>query len=263
MTDDEYSAEKTHDDDRADAAQPAEPRGAPLLRAEEMSPEKLAEIAVFRRAGQKTAELARLVEILQKRSLRTVVEIGTDRGGTFWLWCQLAQPDARLVSIDMPGGSFGVGYTTDQTEIFRTWTRAEQRPYFLMRDAHLDETRDELIRVLDGMTIDLLFLDGDHSYEGTYRDFTLYSPLVSPDGLIVFHDIVPTLPHQDCHSYRVWRDIKSRYAHDELIEKADDDLGWRLDTGLWGPWGGIGVIHWPGAGDTEPVTPGDAATSPG
>lgn len=36
--------------------------------------------------------------------------------------------------------------------------------------------------------IDLLFIDGDHSYEGVKRDFELFAPHVQKLGLVVFHD---------------------------------------------------------------------------
>ena len=35
---------------------------------------------------------------------------------------------------------------------------------------------------------DLVFIDGDHSYEGTRADVTRYGPLVRIGGRIVFHD---------------------------------------------------------------------------
>jgi predicted O-methyltransferase YrrM len=37
-------------------------------------------------------------------------------------------------------------------------------------------------------SIDLLFIDGDHSYEGVKRDFQLFVPHVNPFGFVVFHD---------------------------------------------------------------------------
>lgn len=37
--------------------------------------------------------------------------------------------------------------------------------------------------------IRLLFIDADHSYEESRRDFELWSPFVVPGGIIVFHDI--------------------------------------------------------------------------
>jgi hypothetical protein len=68
---------------------------------------RLARAAQARGAMQKLRELAPLIAVLRRRSLSVVVEIGTARGGTFYAWCKLAEPDALLVSIDLPGGSFG------------------------------------------------------------------------------------------------------------------------------------------------------------
>ena len=36
--------------------------------------------------------------------------------------------------------------------------------------------------------IDLLFIDGDHSYDGVKRDWEAFVPFVSPFGVVVFHD---------------------------------------------------------------------------
>ncbi|HTM55180.1 MAG TPA: class I SAM-dependent methyltransferase [Pirellulales bacterium] len=36
--------------------------------------------------------------------------------------------------------------------------------------------------------IDLLFLDGDHSYDGTREDLALYGPKLKPGGILVMHD---------------------------------------------------------------------------
>lgn len=36
--------------------------------------------------------------------------------------------------------------------------------------------------------VELLFIDGDHSYEGCLTDWDLYSPYLSEDAIIVFHD---------------------------------------------------------------------------
>lgn len=38
--------------------------------------------------------------------------------------------------------------------------------------------------------LDMLFIDGDHSYPGVLADWLLYSHLVAPGGLVVFHDAV-------------------------------------------------------------------------
>jgi len=44
------------------------------------------------------------------------------------------------------------------------------------------------------LPIDLIFIDGDHSYEGVKRDWELFLPHVKPFGIVVFHDTMWDLP---------------------------------------------------------------------
>jgi MMP 1-O-methyltransferase len=37
--------------------------------------------------------------------------------------------------------------------------------------------------------IRLLFIDGDHAYDATRRDFELFTPYLVPDGVVCFHDV--------------------------------------------------------------------------
>ena len=40
----------------------------------------------------------------------------------------------------------------------------------------------------NGQPIDLLFIDGDHSYEGVKADWDRFVPFVKPFGVVIFHD---------------------------------------------------------------------------
>ena len=42
--------------------------------------------------------------------------------------------------------------------------------------------------ILQDIKIDILFIDGDHSYKGVKLDFELYSKILSPKGIIMIHD---------------------------------------------------------------------------
>jgi predicted O-methyltransferase YrrM len=201
------------------------------------SAREIAGLAIEKKgATQKITELSPLLSLLKRRKLRTVVEIGTAGGGTLYAWCKIAEPGALIVSIDLPHGPFGGGYTLKDIKRFRRYKRKDQKLYFLRKDSHRQETKRKLIEILDGRKIDFLFIDGDHRYTGVRRDFQLYSPIVKENGLIVFHDILfhPRIP--ECKVDKFWNEVKNRFKYKEFIDR-EDDRG-------WGQWGGIGVIRY-------------------
>jgi predicted O-methyltransferase YrrM len=86
-------------------------------------------------------------------------------------------------------------------------------------DAHDPLTRDRVKRLFGGRAVDLLFIDGDHSYEGVRRDFDLYSPLVRKGGMIALHDIVPGPTVLVGEVPRFWRELKRTHtASHEIVE---------------------------------------------
>lgn len=187
-----------------------------------------------RGAAQKTREFAALVSMLRTRELGAIVEIGTLRGGTLWAWCRLARRDALIVSIDLPGGSFGGGYEIAKAATLQGYARREQAVILIRDDSHEERTRIALEKVLEGKEIDLLFIDGDHAYEGVKRDFTMYSPLVRPGGVIALHDILHHPGDPDCRVDIFWEQLRATRRHIEYVDPAD--IRGR------GQWGGIGVV---------------------
>jgi cephalosporin hydroxylase len=187
-----------------------------------------------RGAVQKTLEFSALVALLRARKLSTIVEIGTLHGGTLWTWCQLAAPNALIVSIDLPGGDFGGGYGVEAASRLQRYARARQQLHLIQGDSHAPATLEQLEKLLDGREVDFLFIDGDHTYDGVCADFDMYAGLVGRGGIVALHDILlhPTDP--DCQVDRLWRDLRAVHSHRELI---DPD-----DTRARGQWGGIGVI---------------------
>jgi cephalosporin hydroxylase len=104
----------------------------------------------------------------------------------------------------------------------------------LRSDSHDQATVEELRSRLGEREIDLLMIDGDHSFEGVKADFELYAPLVARGGFVAFHDI---LTHQQGSAEvdRLWRELRDRHPHVEFTDPGDD---WGF-----GVWGGIGVLE--------------------
>jgi predicted O-methyltransferase YrrM len=183
-----------------------------------------------RGALQKASELANFYAMVRERMPGVVVEIGTSNGGVFYGLCQLAKANATVVSIDLPGGPFGGVYITDGNKHFRTYGRPGQRLEFLHFDSHKASTLRELKKILEGEQIDLLFIDGDHTYEGVKKDYEMYAPLVGKGGLIVFHDICKHALELRCHVDKYWKEVKRGKRTKEIIDANEKS------------WGGIGVI---------------------
>lgn len=55
-------------------------------------------------------ERTQLLNLLAERKLKTLLEIGVVGGCTLFLFCQIASPNATIVSIDLPSGPFERGY---------------------------------------------------------------------------------------------------------------------------------------------------------
>jgi predicted O-methyltransferase YrrM len=175
-------------------------------------------------------EIRQLLQLLEQKPPRRVLEIGTARGGTLFLFCQLAAADATIISLDLPQGQFGGGYPPWKVPFYRSFARPGQQVHLQRDDSHRPETLEQITGILQGRKLDLLFIDGDHTYAGVRRDFEMYAPLVQAGGLIVLHDIVVHKPETGCEVNRFWEEIKSRYPHREFVS----DWGQR--------WAGLGVL---------------------
>ncbi|MCJ7489610.1 MAG: class I SAM-dependent methyltransferase [Thermoplasmata archaeon] len=163
-------------------------------------------------------EVIQLLRTLDAMRPKTILEIGTARGGTLFLLARIAAQDAEMISIDLPEGSFGGGYPERLAPLISSFARPGQRINLLRADSHSPETLAEVENILAGRNLDLLFIDGDHEYEGVKTDFNMYSGLVRKDGLIALHDIVPGDPSIVGGVPRFWNEVKVGRETTEIIK---------------------------------------------
>lgn len=125
-----------------------------------------------------------------------ILEIGY-RGSTFHILSQLSTGKKVALDIEDNGRTVQSHYMM-YGEDFKLFVANSQT----------EETKNKVKEFCP--QYDLIFIDGDHSYEGVKRDFELYQELLSPRGHIIFHDIDPDHTFRDGAGgqvYKFWQDI--------------------------------------------------------
>lgn len=166
---------------------------------------------------QQQDEMLNLITQVNDLQPKSVLEIGTAKGGSLFLFCQASAPNATIVSVDLPGGINGGGYPNWKTGLFQEFKREQQTLHLLRCNSHLESTRDHAASLVSEGTYDLIMIDGDHSYEGVKTDFELYRPLLSRNGIMVFHDVIKNLFDPSIQVDRFWDELKLEYTTQEII----------------------------------------------
>ena len=169
----------------------------------------------FLQPVQVLEEITSLLEDVKKLNPKRVLEIGTCKGGTLYLWTRVARPDATIVSGDLRSDKVCGGYSRLRTPIYRRFARRQQRLHLVRADSHQIDTLEQVKRLFGGSEIDFLFIDGDHSYAGVKRDWEMYSTLVRKGGIIAFHDVASN--YGETQVKRCWDEIKDNFPHREYM----------------------------------------------
>jgi predicted O-methyltransferase YrrM len=184
------------------------------------------------RVGQFEQEITELLTILAKRRPTLIMEIGTASGGSLFLFSKISSPNAIIISIDLPNDKFGGGYSEPRILYYKSFATHNQKMHLVRKNSHLPSTLGTVKNILNTRKLDLLFIDGDHTYNGVRKDFEMYGKLVKHGGIIAFHDICPS-PITGCGVNRYWNEIKSNYSYAEIVKD------WKQGTA------GIGIIYVP------------------
>lgn len=165
--------------------------------------------AVQRGAVQKATELDALAPLLQELKPATIMEIGVDYGGTSWFLSHYCQ---RLICIDKR-------YPKPVPHVSSCAVRLVKG----------DSTSERVFQSVKHEVVDVLFIDGDHSFNGVAADFISYRSLLSYNGMVVLHDIAAT-EDSGIGVPRFWHTLKEKFDTTEILHEPME-------------WGGLGVIH--------------------
>ena len=145
----------------------------------------------------------------------TIVELGTHYGTSFFAFLQAIEdghsPKTALYGVDLWGEVEGNDWTKKEYEIdiyeiflktLETY-KTEAKPIRKIFDDALTDFKDQ--------SIDLLHIDGTHTYEAVKNDYEKWSPKVKEDGIILFHDISETSFLHENASPQFWNELKASH----------------------------------------------------
>lgn len=199
---------------------------------EAVTPEAAVDAAFRTRVGTTTVkptqvreEIEEFLARVQEERPRRVLEIGTDNGGTLYLLAWASAPDALILSVDIRD------YGRLRLQLYHSFGRRGQRVDVHRGNSQLAATRAAVERHFGGEQLDLLFIDGDHSYDSVRRDYELYAPLVRGGGLVAFHDIVDGPEGSVGGVPRFWRKVRSSLIDPVEIVRDADQGGYGIGVG--------------------------------
>jgi hypothetical protein len=174
-----------------------------------------------------------LVAAIQPKLL---VELGTETGVSYFAFCQSIKDheiDALCYAVDTWEGDEHVtlkkSYGKHIYDMVFEYNQLCYRDFsYLLRMLF-----NEALNTFSDDSIDLLHIDGYHTYEAVSEDFNSWFPKVKPGGIILMHDITARIS-SDFGVWKFWEEISGNY----------ESFAFRNGYGL-------GVIRKPGPLKTE------------
>lgn len=149
-----------------------------------------------------------LVEMLRPALF---VELGVHHGGSYLAFCRVIDElnlACACYGIDTFAGDDHAGHYGQEVEL-RLRSRSDAR--FGRFSRVVNATFDEALKQFDDGTIDLLHIDGLHSYEAARHDFESWLPKMSRRGVMLFHDI--QVRERGFGVWRVWDEVSADRPH--------------------------------------------------
>jgi glycosyltransferase involved in cell wall biosynthesis len=137
------------------------------------------------------------------------VELGTHAGNSYFSFCQAVR-DKGLTShcyaVDTWEGDNQAGFYGD--EVYEMVNRHNESQYKSFSTLYRMTFYEALGKFQD-RSVDLLHIDGLHTYEAVRHDFEAWLPKLAPGAIVLFHDIA--VYGQDFGVWKLWRELKNKY----------------------------------------------------
>lgn len=182
--------------------------------------------------GNWSGHLPFAFDLIASLKPETVVELGTQFGESYFGFCQAVQENGlstRCYAVDTWLSDAQTGeYSKTVYEEVDAYNRLNYGAF----SSILRMTFDEAASQFSEASIDLLHIDGAHTYEAVAHDFHTWLPKLKPGAIVLLHDTMVNT--QDFGVWRFWEELAQRFP----------------TFGFHHSWG-LGVLRIPGSPNAD------------
>jgi GT2 family glycosyltransferase len=140
-----------------------------------------------------------------------IVELGSHWGHSYFTFCQAAS-EANLLTtcyaVDTWQGDEHAGNYGDEVFAF---VNAHNKEYYAKFSHLLRMTFDEALNKIPDGTVELLHIDGLHTYEAVKHDFETWKVKLAPGAVVLFHDT--HVREREFGVWQLWEELQAVYPN--------------------------------------------------
>ena len=145
------------------------------------------------------------------------VELGSHAGHSYFAFCQAVKDaalQAKCFAVDTWAGD---GITTGHygDDVYMA-VDAHNKESYAAFSSLLQMTFDEALNCFENASIELLHIDGLHTYDAVRHDFETWLPKLAPGAVVLFHDTV--VRAENFGVWKFWEELKGQYTRNLEFE---------------------------------------------
>lgn len=153
-----------------------------------------------------------LISILRPKSF---VELGVHAGDSYNAFCQAVKvlnTETSCYGVDIWKGDEHAGFYEEI--VYKQLVDHQKGKGYIQFSNLLRKTFNEALDQFSESSIDLLHIDGLHTYEAVKNDFESWLPKMSERGVIIFHDT--GVRERNFGVWKLWEEISAKYPSFEF-----------------------------------------------